>query len=188
MADYFNIMYPYAVMLLIQGDQYYNNEYQEILGKIQAINDSFESTNIFIIGDFNADIKKPSRFTPFLNGFINDCHLIPGDTLLLSSVAFTYVSDAHGSRSWLDHVLTTYSSHSSISDMTVSLLTKLLPSSEAPRPPPPPPPPPYRSKFNHLVLCGMLPPQDLHKYHTQTGLLLSAIHVQTGTLIYSLRL
>ena len=38
--------------------------------------------------------------------------------------------------------------------------------------------PPYRSKFTHLILCGMLPPpQDLHNYHTQTGLLLSAIDV-----------
>ena len=37
--------------------------------------------------------------------------------------------------------------------------------------------PPYRCKFKHLVMCGMLPPQDLHNYHTQTGLLLSAIYV-----------
>ena len=36
-----------------------------MLGKIQAISDSFESTNIFIIDDFNADIKKPSLFTPY---------------------------------------------------------------------------------------------------------------------------
>ena len=96
---------------------------------------------MFIIGDFNADIC-----TPFLNAFINDCHLIPGDTLLLPSDAFTYVSDAHGSRSWLDHVLTTHSSHSSISDMEVKydcvssdhlplcfyIYAKLLSSSEAP--------------------------------------------------------
>ena len=81
--------------------QTYDNadEYLEILGKIQAISDSFESTNIFIIGDFNADIKNPSLFTPFLNAFINDCHLIASDTLLLPSDAFTYVSDAQGSRS-----------------------------------------------------------------------------------------
>ena len=78
------------------------DEYLEILGKIQAISDSFESTHIFIIGDFNVDIKNPSLFTPFLNAFINDCHIIASDTLLLPSDAFTYVSDAHGSRSWLD--------------------------------------------------------------------------------------
>ena len=45
------------------------DEFQEIFGKIQAINDSFESANIFIIGDFNVDIKSPSLFTPFLNTF-----------------------------------------------------------------------------------------------------------------------
>ena len=119
---------------------------QDILGKIQVICDSFESANIFIIVDFNADIKKPSLFTPFLNAFINDCHLIASDTLLLPCHAFTYVSDVHGSRSWLNHVLITHSSHSSISDMEVkydcassdhlplcfTISAKLLPSSEAP--------------------------------------------------------
>ena len=136
------------------------DEYQEILGKIQAISDSFESTNIFIIGDFNADIKKPSLFIPFLSAFINDCHLIASDTLLLPSDVFTYGSDAHGSRSWLDHVLTTHSSHSSISDMEVRydcvssdhLCTLLYMPSRYPLQKPP-----YRSKLKHLVLCGMLP-------------------------------
>ena len=33
------------------------DEYLASLGKIQAISDSFESTNIFIIGDFNANIS-----------------------------------------------------------------------------------------------------------------------------------
>ena len=166
------------------------DEYLEILGKIQAISDSFESTNTFIIGDFNADIKNPSLFTPFLNAFINDCHLIASDTLLLPSDAFTYASDAHGSRSWLDHVLTTHSSHSSISDMEVkyvcvssdhlplcfSIYAKLLPSSEAtiqeqihaPRP-----------------VWNAASPQDLDNYHTQTGLLLSAIDVPHEVLRYT---
>ena len=137
---------------------YNADEYLEILGKIQAISDSFESTNIFIIGDFNADIKNPSLFTPFLNAFINDCHLIASDTLLLPSDAFTYVSDAHGSRSWLDHVLTTHSSHSSISDMTVYLPTTYLYAFLYMSSYYLPLKPPYRSKFTHLILCGMLPP------------------------------
>ena len=62
------------------------DEYLDILGKIQAISDSFESTNIFIIGDFNADIKNPSFY---------DCHLIASDTLLLLSDAFTYLLLLH---------------------------------------------------------------------------------------------
>ena len=36
--------------------------------------------------------------------------------------------------------------------------------------------PPYRSKFKHPV-WNAASPQDLHNYHTQTGLLLSAIDV-----------
>ena len=78
--------------------------------KIQAISDSFESANIFIVDDFNTEIKKPSLFTPFLNGFTYDCYLIRNDTLLLPSDAFTYVCDALGSVSWLDHVLSIHSS------------------------------------------------------------------------------
>ena len=48
------------------------DEYLDSLGKTKTISDSFESTIICIIGDFNADIKNPSLFTPFLNAFIND--------------------------------------------------------------------------------------------------------------------
>ena len=50
-------------------------EYQVILGKIQAITNSFES-----IGDYNSDLTKTSLFSPLLNSFINECHLIPSDT------------------------------------------------------------------------------------------------------------
>ena len=153
------------------------DEYQEILGKIQAISDSFESTNIFINGYFNAGIKKPSLFTPYLNAFVNDS-MIPSDTLLLPSDAFTYVSDAHGSRSWLNHVLTTHSSHSSISDMEVkydrvssdhlplcfTISAKSLPSSEAPT---------QEQIQAPCPVWNAASPQDLHHYHTQTGLLLS---------------
>ena len=96
------------------------DEYQAILGKIQAITDSFESSNIFIVGDFNADLIKTSLFSPFINSFISECHFIPSDIKYLPPDSFTCVSDAHGSRSWLDHVLCTHSSHSSVSDMVIN--------------------------------------------------------------------
>ena len=121
------------------------DEYQAILGKIQAITDSFDSSNIFIVGDFNADLIKTSLFSPFLNSFISECHFIPSDIKYLTPDSFTYVSDAHGSRSWLDHVLCTHSSHSSVSDMVINydcvssdhfplsftISIKLLPTSES---------------------------------------------------------
>ena len=92
-----------------------------MLGKIQTICDSFESTNIFIIGDCNANISKPSPFSPHLNAFIiNECNFIPSDIRCLPPDYFTYVSEAHGTTSWLDHVLSTHSSHSTISDMAVN--------------------------------------------------------------------
>ena len=96
------------------------DEYQAILGKIQAISYSYDSRNIFIVGYFNADLTKTSLFSPFLNSFISECHFIPSDIKYLPPDAFTYVSDAHGSRSWLDHVLCTHSSHSYVSDMVIN--------------------------------------------------------------------
>ena len=158
------------------------DEYLAILGKIQAISDSFESTNIFIIGDCNANISKPSLFSPHLDAFINECNFIPSDIRCLPPDSFTYVSDAHDTTSWLDHVLTTHSSHSTISDMAVNydcvssdhfplgftISVNLLPYSEA-------------SNQEHV---GHSSPkwdtatlQDLKNYYTQTGLLLSAINV-----------
>ena len=101
-------------------------EYQDILDKIQSISDSFESANIFIIGDFNADIKKPSLFTQFFNAFINNCPLIPNDTLLLPSDAFTYVVDVLGSRSCSPPTLVTHQYLIWKLNMTVSLPTIYL--------------------------------------------------------------
>ena len=98
------------------------DEYQAILGKIQAISDSFDSSNIFIVGDFNADLIKTSLFSPFLNYFISECHFIPSDIKYLPPDSFTYVSDAHGSRSWLDHVLCTHS----LIYLSISLMLPIL--------------------------------------------------------------
>ena len=84
------------------------------------LSDSFESSNIFIFGNCNADITKTSLFSQFLNSFISECYFIPSDIKYLPPDSFTYVSDAHCSRSWLDHVLCTHFSHSSVSDMVIN--------------------------------------------------------------------
>ena len=43
------------------------DEYQEVLSKIKAISDRFESAYTFIVGEYNEDIKNPSFCTPLLN-------------------------------------------------------------------------------------------------------------------------
>ena len=76
--------------------------------------------------------------------------------------SFIYVSDAHGSRSWLDHVLCTHSSHSSVSDMVINydcvsldhfpvsftIYVKFYPPLKRP----------LRNKLVNPVLCGTVPP------------------------------
>ena len=63
---FLNIYLPYQT-----GDN--ADEYLEMLGKIQAISDSFESTNIFIISEFNADIQS---FYGVKQGGILSPHLV----------------------------------------------------------------------------------------------------------------
>ena len=148
----------------------------------QAITDSFDSSNIFIVGDFNADLIKTSLFSPFLNSFISECHFIPSDIKYLPPDSFTYVSDAHGSRSWLDHVLCTHSSHSSVSDMVTNydcvssdhfplsftISIKLLPTSESST---------TQQTCKPSPMWDCASSHDILNYYNNSGSLLSGIDV-----------
>ena len=163
------------------------DEFQAILGKIHAISDSFESSNIFIIGDFNADLTKTSLFSPFLNSFINECHFIPSDIKYLPPDLFTHGSDAHGSRSWLDHVFCTHSSHSSVSDKVINcdcvssdnfplsftISIKLLPAYEACT---------TQQTWKPSPLWDCASSHELLNYYTKSGSLLSGIDVPHAAL------
>jgi len=57
------LLMPQFLFLVIIYHSVVNvDEYQVNLGKIQAISVSFESYNMFIIGDSNADLNKTSLF------------------------------------------------------------------------------------------------------------------------------
>ena len=95
------------------------DEYLETLGKIHSFKIHLNQPIYSLLVILMRILRTPVFLLHFSMLFINDCRLIASDTLLLPSDAFTYVNDAHGSRSWLNHVLITRSSHSSISDMEV---------------------------------------------------------------------
>ena len=157
--------------------------YQTIKSGVTADDRSYSSITVNDVADALKDIKLGKRDGKYS---LSSDHLatvtLSQVTHCFSPLMLLHVSDAHGSRSWLDHVLTTHSSHSSISDMEVkydcvssdhlplcfSIYVKLLPSSEAT----------IQEQIHapHPVL-NAVSPQDLHNYHTQTGLLLSAIDV-----------
>ena len=62
---------------------------------------------MIVMGDFNADFKK--RFGKELLNFCNEQSLYPSDLLIhgIDSDWYTYVSEAHGTTSWIDHIVCT---------------------------------------------------------------------------------
>jgi hypothetical protein len=77
--------------------------YQRVLGELQAAIDMLDVNNIVCIGDFNADPNR-GRVWPYLYDFIEHNHFNVPD-LLLPIDTFTYLSPAHNTTSWLDHVV-----------------------------------------------------------------------------------
>ena len=117
---FINVYLPYQC-----PDNY--NVYAEYLGKISAIVEDCHSTKIAIIGDFNAAVG-----TTFEDELLELCthhKLIIADYEKYgrTSNQFTYVSDAHSTTSWPDHIICSFDFYSMISDLFI--LDK-LPSSD----------------------------------------------------------
>ena len=77
--------------------------YETVLGELQCSLDVLNADKILLIGDFNADPSK-GNFWPRLNDFILYNNLVVND-LMLPIDTFTYLSPAHNSTSWLDHII-----------------------------------------------------------------------------------
>ena len=84
-----------------------NTNLFEYLGVIKDLFDNSNCEEVVVCGDFNAD---PSgRFFSFLNDFCNNESLLVRDMRYFLEIGmpnvFTFESEAHGSTSWLDHVV-----------------------------------------------------------------------------------
>ncbi|XP_073953681.1 uncharacterized protein [Choristoneura fumiferana] len=78
----------------------------DCLSAICAIIDESDTESVFILGDFNA--HPGERFYNELVEFARDQDWVCADLdILKSSGAFTFISEAHGCRRWLDHCITT---------------------------------------------------------------------------------
>ena len=95
------------------------DSYMYHLGKLNAIVSDLSSTKIAFLGDFNAHIN--GIFYKELVNFCQNMNLVISDSKLLGEISktFTFVSDAHNSTSWLDHVLSSHTMHSCIDSITV---------------------------------------------------------------------
>ena len=107
-----------------QCDAHYDL-FLELLGKIAAHIEDAGSTLIALVGDFNA--SRGSLFDTELVQWCRTYGLVLSDVALLAEDTHTYVSLAHGTTSWLDHIITSKDLHRSVHS---ALVHDLLPGSD----------------------------------------------------------
>ena len=97
------------------------SEYLDKLGIISAILEDMRTSSFLIIGDWNANLGTTGQnlFAKFLTDFCRDHSLFNSSLLLLPNDSFSYVSDSWGSKSWLDHAVSSHDLHLSITSMKI---------------------------------------------------------------------
>lgn len=82
-------------------------EFTNCLGRISAITEECDVSAVYVVGDFNA--HPSASFGKELKLYCEEHKWIWADVAKLSvcSDTFTFISEAHGSRRWLDHCITT---------------------------------------------------------------------------------
>ena len=97
--------------------------YLEVLGRICSLLDSNDWNYLYLAGDFNA--SPGSKFYEMLCDFCTDHDLKIRDIEFFRSLSmrgedvFTYVSDAHSSTSWLDHVICSNNATCNVNDFSI---------------------------------------------------------------------
>ena len=89
------------------------------LAKISQIIDEFQTPYVYVCGDFNANTRCTSQFGDKLSQLCRCNSLCLADTLFLPQDTFTFISSSHDTVSWLDHILTTTSGYSILTDACV---------------------------------------------------------------------
>ena len=116
-SNHFTLLFL-TVYLPYECDMHYD-DYCFYLSKLQCIIDSANTPYILILGDFNADIQSTSMFGAELIDFCDNNNLCFIDKEKLSPDSFTFVSQAHGTTSWLDHCITTTFGKSITSNISI---------------------------------------------------------------------
>ena len=89
----------------------------QYLSKLNIMFESFDNPNLYVVGDFNANDN--NLFGDLLKNFCLNHDLIISDQDILPDNSFTYFSHYHGTTSWIDHCLCSFSLHYIISQMEV---------------------------------------------------------------------
>ena len=120
--------------LMYECDMFFD-DYIFYLNKIKIIIESANTPYVYVLGDFNADIQSDSVFGSELVEFCNLNKRDFIDRIILPSSSFTFISQAHGTTSWLDHCITTAAGRSLISNAFITdngeLLNRIILPTEA---------------------------------------------------------
>ncbi|XP_060801616.1 uncharacterized protein LOC132902036 [Amyelois transitella] len=94
-------------------------EFTERLSEISAVVDECGAEYVYVLGDFNA--QHSTVFGKELASFCDEQQWVCADWhfLGISSNTYTYVSDIHGTTSWLDHLIVTKVANETISNVKV---------------------------------------------------------------------
>ena len=111
-----SIMFINVYMPTQSNDNF--DEYMFLLGKLVSIAESITEESICIIGYFNCG--SPSRFYTELQSMCAEKGMTIADVASLPEDTYTFLSDAHGTKSWLDHVCVSDNILRSVQEMKVS--------------------------------------------------------------------
>lgn len=97
------------------------DEYAECLGKVHGIIENSNCNSCLILGDFNA--HPSSSFGRELSSFCTEYRYEQIDQKFLPADSYTYLSDAHGTTSWLDHCLATETISKCVENVSIDYST-----------------------------------------------------------------
>ena len=93
-----------TTLAVVQSNE---DEYLDRLTKLHNIVSECDSSCISIVGDFNANVKTNANFAVLMKEFCEQFNYVWTSCKMLPNDTYTYVSDAWGSCSWLDHCIST---------------------------------------------------------------------------------
>lgn len=95
-------------------------DFTDCLGLVSAIIDIENIESVFVLGDFNS--HPGGLFFSELTHFCTEHELVcvDVDRLGMDSGSYTFISEAHGTSSWLDHCLVTKSAFNSVTNVRIN--------------------------------------------------------------------
>ena len=95
--------------------------YVECIGNISALIENSDISNFIIVGGFNSavDTSFESELLEFCSSYdlsISDYDFYGGDS---GQFTYMYVSDAHSTTSWLDHIICSHGIKSKVASMNI---------------------------------------------------------------------